>query len=93
MALDAVREACKEALKNIVPKDIIFAMVFSDIARLQLLRKEAYKEVEIIKTILGENIPFFGCYTYGEYAPIDHYGYSGQSYFHNQAISIAVFSA
>jgi hypothetical protein len=92
MALDAVKEACKEALKNIIPRDIIFAMVFSDIARLQLLRKEAHKEAEIIKEMLGENVPFFGCYTYGEYAPINHYGYSGQSYFHNQAISIAIFS-
>lgn len=93
MALNAVKEACKEALKNIAAKDVVFAMVFSDIARLQVLRKEAHKEAEIIKDILGENVPFFGCYTYGEYAPMNRHGYSGQSYFHNQAISITLFSA
>lgn len=92
MALSATREACKEALKNIRAKDASFAILFSDIARLQLLGKDSQKEVEIIKEILGENIPFFGCYTCGEYAPLDLHEYSGQSYFHNQAISIAVFS-
>lgn len=93
LALDAVKEACGEALKNIRTKDIAFAIVFSDMARLQLLRQDSYREAEIIKEVLGRDVPFFGCYTCGEYAPIDLYdGYSGQSYFHNQAIIIALFS-
>ncbi|MBU3911036.1 MAG: FIST C-terminal domain-containing protein [Candidatus Omnitrophica bacterium] len=92
LALEATREACREALKNSMGKNISFAIVFSDIARLQLLRKDQHKEVEIIRKALGKDVPFFGCYTCGEYAPVDLYGYSGQSYFHNQAISIALFS-
>ena len=93
LALNAAKKACTEALKDSMGKNISFAIVFSDIARLQLLRKDQHKEMEIIREALGKDVPFFGCYTCGEYAPIDLYGsYSGQSYFHNQAISIAVFS-
>ena len=91
-ALAATREACLEALESIPKSKIKFAMVFSDVARLHLLRKDSQKESEIIKKILGEDVPFFGCYTYSEYGPFYIKGYEGQSYLHNQAISIAIFS-
>ena len=92
LTLDATKKACIEALKNINKSRIKFAIVFSDVARLQLLREDSQKEIEIIKDILGKDIPFFGCYTYGEYAPINIHEYTRQSYFQNQTISIAVFS-
>jgi hypothetical protein len=92
LALDAAKEACIKALTGIKKSSISFAIIFSDIARLQLLRKDYQNELAIIKDMLGPGVPFFGCYTYGEYAPIDMQGYRGQSYFYNQVISIAVFS-
>ncbi|MEE8317942.1 MAG: FIST N-terminal domain-containing protein [Candidatus Omnitrophota bacterium] len=92
LALDAAKEACIKALTGIKKSSIRFAIVFSDIARLQLLRNDYQNELAIIKDMLGPGVPFFGCYTYGEYAPIDVQGYRGQSYFYNQVISIAVFS-
>lgn len=92
LALDAAKEACKEALRNVDRSGIRFAIVFSDIARLQLLGKDSQKEVEIIKHELGPNVPFFGCYTCGEYAPVNIPGYGGQSYFQNQAIAVSLFS-
>ncbi|MFC1623724.1 FIST signal transduction protein [Candidatus Omnitrophota bacterium] len=87
LALEATKRACTKALGSLVKSKIKFAIVFSDIARLKLLKKDSQSEVEIIKDILGKGVPFFGCYTCGEYAPLN-----GQSYFHNQAISVAVFS-
>jgi len=90
-ALEATKRSCIEALGNSKTR-ARFAMVFSDIGRLQLLRKDSQKEVEIIREILGKDVPFFGCYVCGEYAPIDIQENVGQSYFHNQAISIVVFS-
>lgn len=87
LVLDAAKKACLDALKNIKKPRIKFAIVFSDVARLKLLKKDSQKEVEIIKDILGTDVPFFGCYTCGEYAPIE-----GQSCFHNQTVSVAVFS-
>lgn len=87
LALEATKAACRDALTSIRKSRIKFAIVFSDIARLQLLRKDPQSEAEIIKDMLGPDVPFFGCYTCGEYAPVD-----GQSYFHDQAISITVIS-
>ncbi|MFC1666907.1 FIST signal transduction protein [Candidatus Omnitrophota bacterium] len=92
LVLEATKKACVEAVKNIKSGKIKFAIVFSDIGRLQVLRKNLESEVEIIKSVLGNDVPFFGCYTYGQYGPIDMQGAKGQSYFHNQAISIAIFS-
>ncbi len=91
-ALAATKEACAQALQNIPRSKIKFAIVFSDIARLHLLRRDSQEEVNIIKEMLGKDVPFFGCYTCGEYGPFYEEEYKVQSYLHNQAISIAVFS-
>jgi len=94
LILDATKKACSEALQNIKKSLIKFAVVFSDIGRALLLRKDLQSEAETIKDMLGSKVPFFGCYTCGEYAPIDAdiQEYKGQSYYHNQIISVAVFS-
>ena len=92
MALEAAKNACLEASRGIKPSKIKFVLIFSDIARLQLLRKGPQTEVEIIKDIFGKNIPFFGCYTCGEYAPLDVQEHKGQFYFHNQVISVTTIS-
>lgn len=90
--LDATKQACKEALENIKRSKIDFAIIFSDIGRLQLLRKDSQDEIAIIKEALGNDVPFFGCYTCGVYAPIDTQDDNRQSCFQNQAISVAVFA-
>ena len=91
-ALEATERSCSQALRGIRKSSIRFALVFSDIGRFLLLRKDSTQEIDIIKETIGKNIPFFGCYTCGLYAPITSQGYSGQSYFHNQSISITIFS-
>ncbi len=94
LILDATKKACNEALKNTKKSMIKFVVVFSDVGRLLLLRKDLQAEAEIIKDVFGKKIPFFGCYTGGEYAPIytGTQEYKGRSYYHNQTISVAVFS-
>lgn len=91
-ALEAAKKACEQAMRGIRKSSVRFAIVFSDIGRLQLLRKDTQAEIDIIKETIGPDIPFFGCYTCGVYAPIDLQEYQGQSYFCSQAISITVFS-
>jgi hypothetical protein len=91
-ALEAAKKACREALENIEKSNIKFAIVFSDIGRLHLFKNEPQSETEIIKEILGEDIPFFGCYTLGEYAPINSAEDTGQSYSQSHIISVTVFS-
>ena len=90
--LESAKEAASEAIGNIKGYKIKFAVIFSDIARLLLLRKDAHKEIDLIKEIIGKNTPILGCYTFGEYAPFDISESKGQSHFNNQGISIALFS-
>jgi hypothetical protein len=65
-----------------------FVLVFDSVSRYILLKRDAGKELEIIKEGLGENTPIMGIYTYGEQAPLLGTGYQGQSYFHNQTITV-----
>ncbi|MBU4312169.1 MAG: FIST C-terminal domain-containing protein [Candidatus Omnitrophica bacterium] len=92
LCLDATRDMCSEVNKDIYARNISFVTVFSDIARYNLLRNNAREEIEIIKEHFGKNTPIIGCYTYGQYSSPGKYEYKGWSNFHNQALSIAVFS-
>jgi len=75
----------KEQLKGNPPAAII---VFNCIARNKLFGRYASKEIETIKSILGENVPLIGFYTYGEIAPFGISGKYRKSYFHNETVVI-----
>ncbi|MDP2910889.1 MAG: FIST N-terminal domain-containing protein [Candidatus Omnitrophota bacterium] len=92
LILESARKASMEALNDIKNAKIKFALVFSDIARLLLLRKDADKEIDIVKEVIGRNIPILGCYTSGEYAPFDTAELKGQCHFNNHSISVVLFS-
>ncbi len=92
LVLESAKEAALRAINNIKSAKIKFAIIFSDISRLLLLRKDAHKEIDIVKDIIGKNIPILGCYTLGEYAPFNAEESKGQCHFNNQSISIALFS-
>jgi len=92
LLLESTKDAAMNAVKDIKNKTIKFVIVFSDIGRFQLLKKDAQKEIEIIRSVIGKNIPILGCYTCGEYVPYEKNGITSQFYFNNQAISVAAFS-
>lgn len=92
MVLESAKKAAIEAINDIKGAKIKFAVMFSDIARLLLLRNDAYKEIEIVKEVIGRNIPILGCYTFGEYAPFNITESIGQYHFNNHSISIILFS-
>lgn len=93
---DATREATEEAKKglfNLVSDTQKagmnnFVLVFDSVSRYTLLRRDAEKEIEIIRAAFGQDMPVIGLYTYGEQAPLRAITYQGQAYFHNQTISI-----
>ncbi|PIW67297.1 MAG: hypothetical protein COW10_06400 [Candidatus Omnitrophica bacterium CG12_big_fil_rev_8_21_14_0_65_42_8] len=66
--------------------------MFSDISRLLLLRKDAHKEIDIVKEHIGRDTPILGCYTFGEYTSFNVNESKSQCRFNNQSISIALFS-
>ncbi len=92
LVLESAKKAATEAMNAIEGAKINFAVMFSDIGRLLLLRNDAYKEIEIVKETIGRNIPILGCYTFGEYAPFNTTESMGESRFTNHSISIILFS-
>ncbi|MDP2921392.1 MAG: FIST N-terminal domain-containing protein [Candidatus Omnitrophota bacterium] len=90
--LESAKKAATSAVKDISYAKIKFAAIFSDMARLLVLKDDAYKEMDAVKEVLGRNIPILGCYTFGEYAPSDAKESHGQCNFNNHSISITLFS-
>lgn len=86
--LAATRQALNEALNGLFGKKIGFAFIFDSIARYILLGRNANKEIEVIKEMLGSQIPIMGIYTYGEQAPLKAVKYHGKTYSHNQTCTI-----
>jgi len=97
--LEATLQATQEAKVGLSSKLAVFetkkmnnfALVFDSISRYMLLRRDAERELEIIRKGLGENTPLIGLYTYGEQAPLMAVSYQGQAYFHNQTVAILAF--
>jgi len=84
-AAQAAEELKRTSGKHKPPK---FAIIFDSFSRNRLLGRSAKDEIDVIKNILGDDIPFIGFYTYGEQAPLSALDYRGQSHFHNESIVI-----
>jgi hypothetical protein len=85
-AEDAAKKALSQlALKNKIPKA---ALIFNCIARNKLFGRDASKEIEAIKAVLGKDVPIIGFYTYGEQAPIGGNMELSFSCFHNETAVI-----
>lgn len=82
--LEAAREAALQVKANLRDKKAEFALVISSASRSYLLGRQAHSEIKIIREILGRETPLLGFYSYSEYAP----NYYGQTYLHNQTITI-----
>lgn len=86
--LNSSEQAAKEVIDNMRGKTPKLALIFNSISRQKILGKDAFKEIEIVKSALGEETPILGFYTYGEAAPLKALNYFGQTYFHNETIAI-----
>ncbi|MFA5090173.1 MAG: FIST N-terminal domain-containing protein [Candidatus Omnitrophota bacterium] len=98
--LEATEEAVYEAKKNFnssLPESEEkdkknFVLVFDSLSRYMLLRRDAKRELDIIKNSFGEDTPIIGIYTTAEQAPLKAITYQGQSYMHNQSIAVLTIS-
>ncbi len=86
--LEATNQAIDDVNKGLAGKLPNFVFVFDSISRSILLRREAKKELEIIKKQFGPEIPVVGLYTYGEQAPLTAVNYQGKAYLHNQTVTL-----
>lgn len=91
--LDAAVQALEEAKSEFKDRPIDLALIFNSISRYKLLGREANKELDVIKGVLGRETQFLGIYTYGEQAPLKAINYQGKAYFQNQTISTLVMGS
>jgi len=71
-AIEAAEEAASKLMRdfdsqNAKPK---FLLIFNCIAREKLFAQKASDEIRAIMSIIGEEVPTIGFYTYGEQAPL-----------------------
>ena len=83
----AVREAAFDAKKQIGVNEIAGVLVFSCISRCILLKDAFIDEVLAIRGIVGDDVPIFGCMTFGEIGSIR----GGPPEFHNKSVVLCVF--
>lgn len=86
--LMAARSSVEEVKRSLYGRQVNLVLVFDSASRYILLRRQAIKELEIIKQGFGPDTPILGIYTYGEQAPLKAINYQGRTYFHNQTIAI-----
>lgn len=88
--LESAKEATYEAIKKVktLTLNIEFILIFSSAARLKLLAMDAREEINLIKDIVGNNVPIIGFYTYGEQVPLLSDVYKGQSHFQSHTIMV-----
>jgi len=65
----AAIEAAEEAKKSLLGKKPKFVFIIESMARLKLLGRMAFEEIEHIKHIFGVNVPIIGMYANGEISP------------------------
>ncbi|RLI87169.1 MAG: hypothetical protein DRO76_02740 [Candidatus Altiarchaeales archaeon] len=90
-AIEAAKTAAEEAMMRAgepEPDDIAACIIFDCISRKQLLGRDADKEIDVIKSVIGKETPLIGFYTYGEQAPT----FGAPAGFHNQTVVIYIIS-
>lgn len=87
----AAQKATEGALQNIKSQNasaqpkVIF--MYSCMARKMVLGSKTEQEINLIRELVGKDVPIIGFYTYGEYAPV---GKAQESHFHNETIALTI---
>ncbi len=84
----AVRTATLEALRQIGGSKPAGVLLFYCISRCLLLKDAFLEEIAVINDLVGEDVPVFGCMTYGEIGSLNF----GLPAFHNKSVVVCIFS-
>lgn len=90
-AIKAAESAARQARKQLKGREIKAVILFDCIARKKLFGRYAFEEIKAIKSVLGEDVPLLGFYSYGEIAPLGGDVSSCNSNFHNETSVILAF--
>ena len=87
-ALQAARQAAIESMYAFKNTPLLGAIIFESVSRINLLGHRVNEEINIIKNVLGQDVPFIGVCTFGEQAPLRSLEYHGESHCHNETVAI-----
>ncbi|HOW35405.1 MAG TPA: FIST N-terminal domain-containing protein [Candidatus Omnitrophota bacterium] len=83
-AYNAASQA-RDALAGVKPKVVI---IFESMARQKLLGRETIQEIQIVRDVLGLDVPLIGMCSYGEIAPLKTLESGGEAHIQNGNIVI-----
>lgn len=84
----AAMQAAKEAKDSLLGKNPELVLVFESAARQRLLSRSVAQEMQAIKEVFGDDVPLFGLYTYGEFAPLNTLEHGGPCFLQSETINI-----
>jgi len=88
----AAEDAAYEAQKNLMGKDAKLVLLLDSMARLKLLGRSAFSEIEKIKSIYGNKVPIIGMYSNGEICPFQTDDRYKQPHIQNESIVVLAIS-
>ncbi|MDO8580249.1 MAG: FIST N-terminal domain-containing protein, partial [Candidatus Omnitrophota bacterium] len=88
----AAWEAALEAKKNLLGKEASLIIVIESMARLKLLGRMAFEEIEKIQYVFGKNVPIIGMYANGEICPFQSVERIKKPHLQNESIVVLAIS-
>jgi len=85
-------EAAEQARRALAGKSPGLLIIFESMARLKLLGRAAYQEVELVKSVFGSDVPIIGMYSNGEFCPFESVGEFKRPSFQNESIVVAAIA-
>jgi len=84
----AAMQAAKEAKGALLGKTPELVLIFESAARQRLLSRSIVQEIQAVKEVFGDNVPLFGLYTYGEFAPLNSIERGSPCFLQSETINI-----
>ncbi|MFQ6083838.1 MAG: FIST signal transduction protein [Candidatus Aminicenantia bacterium] len=85
----AAKESAQKAVNSLGKRKPAIAIVFDCVSRLLLLGKDAQRELDTIRSVIGRDVPLIGFFTFGEIASAN----GGPPVFHNKTVVVCVIAS
>jgi hypothetical protein len=90
------KDSCKQAAVNaaleiknsFLAKPPELVIIFESLSRQKLLGRSAFNEIQIVKDIIGSQVPLIGMYSSSEVSPFHSMNYVKRTYLQNKTILI-----
>ncbi len=88
----AAMDAAEDAKKGLLGKKPKLIIIFESMARLKLLGRMAFEEIENIRHVFGASVPIIGMYANGEISPFQTVEKFKKPYLLNESIVVLAIS-